>query len=203
MYNGEDKFIRKYATGKKLNVGSGIWIRPKSEGWFNIDAIDRDGLDKVVDLTKLPLPFPDNSFDFVYASHILEHLECPVLPVMEELVRIMKVDGYMQIAVPLETNTWDNVTHMRTFSAVALKGWINIPNYKKKVNVKVVELEYYAHGLRENKPLHIRLYLNFSVWICNLIGIQFVTRSFIKYLFPCVDARAVYQKYGVQNENKM
>lgn len=47
------------------------------------------------------LPFKDNIFDEVYASHLLEHFNKNfTLPILKEWVRVLKVGGLMKICVP-------------------------------------------------------------------------------------------------------
>lgn len=45
------------------------------------------------------LPFPDCSQDYVFASHVLEHIEDPISTI-KEWYRVLKVDGHMVITVP-------------------------------------------------------------------------------------------------------
>lgn len=47
------------------------------------------------------LPFPDNSVDEIWASHILEHIEPPrVQPVLREWLRVLKPGAICRIATP-------------------------------------------------------------------------------------------------------
>lgn len=84
--------------GKKvLNIGCG-YATYNAPNVVNMDAY---GTPQVKwDLANPePLPFPDNSFDFILANHILEHVpnwfHC-----FEECSRILKVGGHMEIWVP-------------------------------------------------------------------------------------------------------
>ena len=55
---------------KKLHVGCGeIYL----EDWINID-IESPKADLIHDLRK-PLPFEDDSIDFIYNEHFIEHLD--------------------------------------------------------------------------------------------------------------------------------
>ena len=54
----------------------------------------------VHDLSK-PLPFPDNSFSAIYASHILEHLyRSRGLALLSECKRVLKPGGTLRLVVP-------------------------------------------------------------------------------------------------------
>jgi len=86
--------LRK-ATALKLNVGSG---KAKLPGWVNIDI--EAGADVVVDV-KRGLPFYNNSVDFVYCEHLLEHLTHKQgQEVIREFRRCLKKDGIVRIAMP-------------------------------------------------------------------------------------------------------
>jgi len=80
-----------------LNIGSGSEYR---EGWMNVDvnanAIPKP--DKIADIRKLP--FPKNTFSKVYCHHVLEHIPSPISEVMEELWRVLKPNGELEVHVP-------------------------------------------------------------------------------------------------------
>ncbi len=47
------------------------------------------------------IPYPDQSFDVVYHSHLFEHLDRgDALPFLRECRRVLKVDGRLRIVVP-------------------------------------------------------------------------------------------------------
>lgn len=55
---------------------------------------------RLCDITK-KLPYKDNSVDFVYCSHVLEHFDkWQTLNILRESNRIMKKDGVMRIVLP-------------------------------------------------------------------------------------------------------
>lgn len=74
---------------RKLNLGCGGNIL---DGWENHDAD--------LDISK-PLPYEDESIDFIFAEHVCEHLTTPdVVRFFMEAHRILKKDGRIRIAVP-------------------------------------------------------------------------------------------------------
>ena len=46
-----------------LNVGCGGDIRPNNDGWINIDAVYREGVNMVADLNHVKILYPDASVD--------------------------------------------------------------------------------------------------------------------------------------------
>jgi predicted SAM-dependent methyltransferase len=92
--------VWRYAGMIKLNICCGYDIKPKSEGWINIDFIEYEGVDLVLDLNDCKtLPFEDNSIDEIYCSHGMEHLINPIDFVME-CYRILKTNGGFIVKLP-------------------------------------------------------------------------------------------------------
>lgn len=94
------RFIRKMvADNPVLNLELGSPTRPEQTGWIFSD-INGFG-DIKLDFTK-PLPFPDNSVDRIYSSHIFEHFSYPnpMMGFLGECRRILKDGGEFSIAVP-------------------------------------------------------------------------------------------------------
>lgn len=81
-----------------LHIGCGTNILPKP--FENLDARDFEGVKHISSAEDLK-KFDDNTFDLVYASHILEHYpRNKVEDVLKEWVRVTKVDGTIRISVP-------------------------------------------------------------------------------------------------------
>ena len=80
---------------KALNLGSGPLKSPNQ--LFNVDLF---GADINFDLTK-KFPFKDNSIEFIYTSHFLEHLSFNELNnLLSECYRVLKPDSKISIVVP-------------------------------------------------------------------------------------------------------
>ena len=81
----------------KLELGSSK--RKELSDWIASD-INGSG-DIKIDFTK-PIPFPNESVDYIYSSHVLEHFSypSPMLEFLKECHRILKKDGVFSIAVP-------------------------------------------------------------------------------------------------------
>ena len=73
--------------------------------------------DKVfIQLKEKKLPFKDNEFDFVIASHVLEHVEDPAY-FLNELERVSSKGGYIEVPTKLEDslvfeNKNDHIWHI-------------------------------------------------------------------------------------------
>jgi SAM-dependent methyltransferase len=89
----------------------------KNETVISIDFNKKFNPTKIHDLKKFPWPFKDNTFDKIYASHIIEHIPDTVR-VMEEIYRIAKPGAIVIIRVPhfSSRSAWVNPTHYRAFS---------------------------------------------------------------------------------------
>jgi len=86
-------------TGLKvLNLGCGN-AKITGENVVNVDAYPICKPDVVWDLNKTPLPFKDESFDLILASHVFEHLpnwwDC-----FCDCARILKPGGFIEVWVP-------------------------------------------------------------------------------------------------------
>ena len=97
----------------KLNLGCGDDIK---KGYVNLDSIKLPGVDVVSDLNK-KLPFKDNTFEEVYCSHVLEHLDSIDSP-LEEIWRITKNGGRVIIKVPIFPSIYavTDPTHKQFFA---------------------------------------------------------------------------------------
>lgn len=114
-----------HPPGRKLNFGSGWDVLPASEGWVNLDGfVDHPNVVKH-DFTRFPFPFRDNEFDYVFASHVMEHVPFiyedfngtrrdVLYGIMEEFHRILKPGGRLRILSPLG-RTEEAFTHVQHY----------------------------------------------------------------------------------------
>jgi SAM-dependent methyltransferase len=93
--------MEQNAQSRVLNIGCGL---KKLIGAVNVDAWDVCKPDIVWDLNKVPWPWAeDNSFDTIYAYHVMEHLP-NWWEVFKECARVLKVGGILEIRVPDESS---------------------------------------------------------------------------------------------------
>jgi SAM-dependent methyltransferase len=94
--------IAKYCQGNGLDLGCGY---QKIGACVGIDLVpwgakSGSGIsmaDWSFDILHLPLK--DNTMDFVYSAHVLEHLDFPLIAIPEWL-RVLKSGGYLVMIVP-------------------------------------------------------------------------------------------------------
>jgi predicted SAM-dependent methyltransferase len=81
-----------------INLEIGAGPERKIPGWTTADL--SAGCDLVLDLAK-PLPFPDNSVEKIYSSHVLEHFYYnDLLKLLSECRRVLKPSGVFSASVP-------------------------------------------------------------------------------------------------------
>ena len=118
----------------KLNLGCG---NRKISDWDNVDKIASCNPDQLVDLEKLPWPWPDDSVDEVVLIHVLEHLGAAsdvYLGIIKELYRVCCNDALIKIVVPhpRHDDFLGDPTHVRAITPAGLslfsqkenRGWI-------------------------------------------------------------------------------
>lgn len=80
-----------------LNVGCGGKFH---KDWVNVDMTSNSKDVIVANLLK-GIPFPDNSFDVVYHSQVLEHFpKEKARDFIKECFRVLKPDGIIRVVVP-------------------------------------------------------------------------------------------------------
>ena len=94
-----------YACGRLLDVGSGNqpyqrWLSGVTE-YIGIDINHQTSCLAVAGLA-YALPFAANSFDTVFSTQTLEHVEAPHL-MMAEMARVLRPGGYLILTAP---QTW-------------------------------------------------------------------------------------------------
>ncbi len=85
---GEDEFSGSYAVGQKVLALAGM-----------------PG-DRITQGVGEKMPYPDESFDVVFSTQVLEHVQDPKA-VIEECIRILKPGGFMHHIVPNYNSWWE------------------------------------------------------------------------------------------------
>lgn len=108
----ETKLNMTSSAFRCLNLGCGTTY---IESWTNIDFNSKNKHVIKHDLSK-KLPFPDNSFEVVYHSHLLEHFsKVEGEKLINECYRILTHNGILRIAVPdLEKIAKEYITNLQS-----------------------------------------------------------------------------------------
>lgn len=84
-------------TNRKLEFGSSTGRR---QGFETVNIVPGRAVDYVLDCTRR-LPFANDTFDLIYASHVIEHLPWYSLcEVLQEWVRVLRPGGRLELWVP-------------------------------------------------------------------------------------------------------
>ncbi|RLI98717.1 MAG: hypothetical protein DRP00_01425 [Candidatus Aenigmatarchaeota archaeon] len=104
------KRILELGSGRKPYFEDGAEV-------IHLDKVKLPHIEVVWDLNKFPYPFPDNYFDEVIATHVLEHLD-DLASVMKEIWRILKPGGKLKITAPHFSNydAYRDPTHKHFFT---------------------------------------------------------------------------------------
>lgn len=82
---------------RMLEIGPGLDRLPNFE---TLNIFDGKDVDYIHNLAE-KLPFDNDSFDIIYASHVLEHVPWYMQKdIFKELFRILKVNGVLEVWVP-------------------------------------------------------------------------------------------------------
>jgi predicted SAM-dependent methyltransferase len=93
------RFHFRFLNGqcKKVQIGCGPNYL---NGFINIDGNFQRRTDYLLDV-RAGLPFPDNSLDFLYSCHMMEHLHVnETIQLLRECRRVLTPGGYLRLTLP-------------------------------------------------------------------------------------------------------
>lgn len=91
----------------KLEIGVGLNPQKPKELWIHQDTRPLKDIEVVCDCQKLP--FPDASFDEIFASHIIEHISWrKVETTLKEWLRVLLPSGVLEILTVDFFKLWEN-----------------------------------------------------------------------------------------------
>ena len=98
-----DKLLNDQQDWKILDIGCGFSANSKATVICDVKDLSEYYPDKIfIKLTDKSLPFKNKEFDFVIASHVLEHVE-NISQFISELERVSS-KGYIEVPTKLEDN---------------------------------------------------------------------------------------------------
>ena len=107
----------------RLDIGAG----QHSDYEYQIDLVKHEKTTHIVDVAVEPLPFPDNFFDEVRVSQLMEHIPTvlywkekgkwchryPRIELMREIHRVLKPEGLAVFSTPVDFPYWaQDPTHV-------------------------------------------------------------------------------------------
>jgi predicted SAM-dependent methyltransferase len=96
----DNRIIKQYFQAhqkRKLQLGSG---HNNPVGWLNSNYYPKSNKVLHVDATKR-YPFNNNTFDFVYSEHMIEHIPYAMgLKMLTECYRVLKPQGKLRVVTP-------------------------------------------------------------------------------------------------------
>ena len=158
---------------RRLNFGCGTDLR---SDWVNLDICDYGG-NTVCDLNQFPWPFPDDFFEEVYASHVLEHMG-NFNRVITELWRVCRAGARIEVRVPffLSTKFYSEPDHRIPFGIRSFDNYEDITNrslrfYEKWKLGQRTNYQSPARFVVESKRFHVS---NFAAlrWLGGLINLE-------------------------------
>nr|VFJ62061.1 MAG: Methyltransferase domain-containing protein [Candidatus Kentron sp. DK] len=101
--------IRNYCIGQGLEIGAGKqpYCNPGTTLFLDKFTDNRDGTpnpDIISDASIIPIP--DETFDYVISSHVLEHMQ-NTIAALKEWCRILKEGGILFLVLPHGDRTFD------------------------------------------------------------------------------------------------
>lgn len=192
---------------RKLNVGCGKDIK---EGWDNLDRQELPGVNIVVDLDE-PQPLihaPDNTYDEIYCSHVLEHIT-HILPCMEELHRVAKPGAQLHIRVPHGATdiAFEDPTHVRNFFPRSFmyfgQPYYHLADYGYRGDWKLDEILIYLKPTPQYDALPEEDRLPYMQWLMNewnTVQEMYALMTCVKPIRP-MDAEQDRPRIGLKMNN--
>lgn len=108
--------VRKYCVGRGLEIGAGKapYCDPSHTVFLDKFTDNKDGTPKpdiVADADRIPVP--DAAFDYVFSSHVLEHMP-NTIKALQEWLRVLRPSGILFVVLPHGDRTLDRLRRKTT-----------------------------------------------------------------------------------------
>jgi len=177
----------------RIDIGSGTRPRPR---FYGLDRLDMPGVDIVADLNQPLELLPDNCAEHVFSSHAMEHVE-KFLPLMDEIHRIVRPGGIVEIIAPHFSNPYyySDPTHVRFFGLYTMNYFVDADKQPgahkvpaspsaKRFEMESVFLSFYRFNLFD------RLFVPFLRYLVNRSpGAQHFYELRLSWLLPAAEVR--------------
>lgn len=159
----KQNFADRKASFLDVACGAGFFVQKLSAVFPQFQMTGLDINFQMVDLTRqkgikavkgniLKLPFQNETFQVVHASHIIEHLGYPnITRAIDEMFRVLATNGYLIIRSPLFHPTfYDDLSHVRPYPPDSVTNYFFALQQSKKgkTHTKEVYLWYRREALQ-------------------------------------------------------
>lgn len=158
-----------------------------------------------INLHTNPLPFPDNSFDFITCTEVIEHIETAILPtIIREVYRVLKPTGHLFITTPNKNRLGQILRRNKTH--VDSHGHGHEHEYQKAEVAHIIKnagfyiervrtISFYAGIGKTKNDTYFYPLLNFSYYDNKKRNIfKLFLYPFLKYMSPFRDSFYVIAK---------
>ncbi len=146
-----------------LNLGCG---KKPISGYLNVDIYGGD-----IIANAESLPFRNESFNFILASHVLEHVS-NLQNSMKEIHRILKPGGILEARVPTGLKTIYNPFHVRSFDLHTLKGFCREGDRSYEEQSLFIFLESVITSHILPFAYHLQKYTPFLLYLSERMGFR-------------------------------
>ena len=163
-----------YARGRLLDVGCGNrpyqpWLPDVAE-YIGIDLNHQTGNPTLSALAHA-LPFTANSFDTVFSTQTLEHVESPHLAVAE-MARVLRPEGYLILTVPqtwrLHEQPYDFYRYTRFgIQHLLEQSGLRVVNIKAEGGVWATVGQIVNNAIHQRLRPHLPLYITYLIYLTN------------------------------------
>jgi len=189
------QIARDLEQGKPLRIDLGSGPKPRA-GFYGLDQLEMEGVDIVADLNEPLDLLPDNCAEHVFSSHALEHVD-KLLPLLGEIHRITRHNGYVEIIAPHFSNPYyySDPTHVRFFGLYTMSYFVDIdkqPGAHKvpalrtaaRFEMDAVSLSFYRFNLIDRIFVpFLRYFVNRTARSQNFYELR------LSWLFPAAEVR--------------
>ncbi len=137
------KYFNKPGKVLEIGPGSGVALKALKQLGYEVYAVEanrkfisnfpKEMNVTVQDVGKTKLNFPNAYFDFIYLSHVIEHIKDQGL-FWSELNRVLKLGGKIALMTPNFSVThktfYDEPTHVQPFTKVGLNSRLKLDGFR-------------------------------------------------------------------------
>lgn len=189
---------------KILDVGCGA---NKYPGAIGLDNNPKTAADVIHDLGDVPYPFPDNEFDLVVSSHVVEHVP-DVMAFISEIHRITRPGGRIRLLTPHYTNPdWANdPTHRNHINSYTFNTFLSDRQlFDFYTDVRLAPVDCYVSLLGLWKALGIEFLVNMDRKSRKLRFLRKFWEQYLSYVIRGKELRFEFEvvKNGDASVNKL